>query len=176
MRAFPLLTLVALAACSPGAQDDAAPDADNALIVNDASAIPVAPDNATPADVGNGAGAAQPASQGKGIGTVIPPALRGRWGMSGKDCTSLHGDAKGLLEISGETVLFFESRGTLKRIREQEPTRIRADFAFEGEGASWENSMTLTVQDDGQTLIRQDHQTDDGAPALYHYSRCSPPS
>ena len=79
---------------------------------------------------------------------------------------------EGLLEISVNALMFFESRGTLKRIREQEPTRIRADFTFAGEGMTWDNSMTFTVQDNGQTLIRQDQRPEEGAPGLYHYTRC----
>lgn len=162
--------LIALAACSPGGQEDPSSTADNGGIINDAESIPTAPDNAATNDTAGAPPVA--AAPVQADATRIPPALRGRWGLVPKDCTSLHGDAKGLLEISPNTLMFFESRGTLKRILEREPTRIRADFSFEGEGMTWESDITFTVQDNGTTLIRQDKQPEEGAPALYHYSRC----
>lgn len=173
MRGPSLLSLgllIALAACSPGGQEDAASTADNEMIINDAESIPAAPDNAVTNGTSGDSGYATAPTQADA--TRIPPALRGRWGMVPKDCTSLHGDAKGLLEITASTLMFFESRGTLKRILEREPTRIRADFSFEGEGMTWENDITFTVQDNGTTLIRQDKRPEEGAPALYHYTRC----
>tara|TARA_R110000787_G_scaffold94875_2_gene197766 strand:+ start:188 stop:709 length:522 start_codon:yes stop_codon:yes gene_type:complete len=106
------------------------------------------------------------------MGNSIPSIIRGRWGMAPADCTSTHGDAKGLLEISGTTLNFYESRGTLGAIKEFEPTRIRAMFAFEGEGMNWIRDMTLDVQDDGQTLIRREYGLD-AAPGPIRYRRCT---
>ena len=173
MRGYSLLSLgllIALAACSSGGEDEAAPPADNSMIVNDADGVPTAPDNIATNDASSAPGGSTAPAQADT--TAIPPALRGRWGMVPKDCTSLHGDAKGLLEISANALMFFESRGKLTGILEREPTRIRAEFSFEGEGMTWENTITFTVQDNGETLIRQDKRPEDGAPGLYHYTRC----
>lgn len=168
MRVYSLLTLatlMALAACSPDTADNATPAPTNDVIPADnAAQVPDAPQNGA----ANGVDTA-PAAQDDG--TMIPPALRGRWGMVPKDCTSLHGDAKGLLEISATELMFFESRGTLKTLTEREATRIKANFTLNGEGMTWQSTMTLTVQDNGQSLIRQE-DPDDGPPASYHYTRC----
>lgn len=101
----------------------------------------------------------------------IPLAMRGRWGLVAADCTSTHGDAKGLLEISGTALTFFESRGTLKGFIEWAPARIRADFDFLGEGMSWRREMALDLKDGGRTLIRTEYG-EDAAPAPLSYRRC----
>jgi hypothetical protein len=36
---------------------------------------------------------------------------------------------------------------------------------------TWQSTITLTVQDNGQTLIRQE-DPDDGPPGTYRYARC----
>lgn len=162
--------LFALSACSSGEDDNAAlpPNA----MQTEKNALSSPSNNASTPDMPGNDDILEGQTTAPHVGNAIPTALRGRWGMVPKDCTSLHGDAKGLLEISANALMFFESRGTLKRIREQEPTRIRADFTFAGEGMTWDNSMTFTVQDNGQTLIRQDQRPEEGAPGLYHYTRC----
>lgn len=160
---FFALLLVSLASCS--SRDDESVNEQKDGVENSASEG--MPEEA-PAELHANADApdsASPAAMNRG---EIPPAIRGRWGMVKADCTSLHGDAKGLLEISKTTLNFYESRGTLATMSEWEPTRIRARFAFEGEGMSWQRDTTLSVQDDGQTLIRQDI----GEDMHYRYSRC----
>lgn len=101
----------------------------------------------------------------------IPPPIRGRWGLVQADCVTTHGDAKGLLEISADALLFYESRGKLITLREREPTRVVGDFAFSGEGMNWRKRILLEVQDDGQTLIRRDYGGDDVS-GQFHYTRC----
>ncbi|MDQ4419470.1 hypothetical protein OOT33_03330 [Sphingobium sp. DEHP117] len=164
-----LATLMSLGACSPGEKEQNA-QADNDMILEDNMAqVPEAPANG----IANGAAdrADAPPAIAQDSATAIPPALRGRWGMVPKDCTSLHGDAKGLLEISATDLTFYESRGTLKALTEREPTRIKGRFTFNGEGMTWQSTITLTVQDNGQTLIRQE-DPDDGPPGTYRYARC----
>lgn len=101
----------------------------------------------------------------------IPSPIRGRWGLVRADCVTTHGDAKGLLEITAEDLVFYESRGKLIGLREREPTRIVGDFAFSGEGMNWQRRILLEVQDGGQTLIRRDYGGDDVA-GQFHYTRC----
>lgn len=101
----------------------------------------------------------------------IPQAAHGRWGMVPADCTSTMGDAKGLLEIDGRTLKFYESVGTLGAVKERSDTRIRAAFAFSGEGMTWTNNEVLDVQDGGKVLIRREYG--DGAlPGPLRYTRC----
>jgi len=102
----------------------------------------------------------------------IPRALRGRWGMVKNDCTSTHGDAKGLMEITAARLTFYESRGMLAKISEIEPTRLRALYNFEGEGQTWQRDMVLEVQDGGHSLVRKEYG-DGGAADSYHYTRCA---
>lgn len=130
----------------------------------------VTPDDIEPAS-GQDTNAAPPPSSADN-GVDIPPMIRGRWGIVPGDCTSTHGDAKGLMEVSPKLLTFYESRGTLQKIKEHEPSRIRADFSFEGEGMSWNREMTLDVQDSGQTLIRTEYGKDAALSPL-RYKRCA---
>ena len=101
----------------------------------------------------------------------IPVAAQGRWGLVPADCTSTRGDAKGLLIVSATTLTFYESRGTLKAIAERSDTRIRATFAFSGEGMNWTRDEVLDVQGGGKTLIRREYG-EDAAPGPFKYARC----
>jgi hypothetical protein len=103
--------------------------------------------------------------------TAIPAAFHGRWGLVPADCTSTRGDAKGLLTVTGGKLEFYESVGTLDTIMDAEPTRVRAEFDFEGEGMTWEREIVLEVQDGGATLIRREYG-DDAAPGPFRYARC----
>ena len=103
---------------------------------------------------------------------AIPAALQGRWGMVPADCTSTRGDAKGLLKIDGKTLEFYESVGTLGEVKEQSATRLRATFAFTGEGMSWSRDEVLDVQDNGQTLVRREYG-EDASPEPFKYSKCA---
>ena len=102
---------------------------------------------------------------------TIPIAAQGRWGLVPADCTSTRGDAKGLLAIDGTTLKFYESRGTLGKIAERADTRIRATFAFSGEGTTWTRDELLDVQDGGKTLVRREYG-EDAAPGPFKYARC----
>ena len=102
----------------------------------------------------------------------IPTAIQGRWGLVPADCTSTRGDAKGLLTVSATTLTFYESRGTLTRIRERSDMRLRADFAFSGEGMTWTRDEVLDIQDGGKTLIRREYG-EDALPGPFKYARCA---
>lgn len=129
---------------------------DNAPIVADAEATP---NN-------------MPSSASTGIPEFgIPVSTQGRWGLVPADCTSTRGDAKGLLIVSATTLTFYESRGTLKAIAERSDTRIRATFAFSGEGMNWTRDELLDVQNGGKALIRREYG-EDAAPGPFKYARC----
>jgi hypothetical protein len=103
---------------------------------------------------------------------TIPVAAQGRWGLVPADCSSTRGDNKGLLTIDPTTLKFFESHGTLGKIAERTDTRLRATFAFEGEGMTWTRDELLDVQDGGKTLIRREYG-EDAAPGPFKYARCA---
>lgn len=101
-------------------------------------------------------------------GALFPAAFQGRWGLVANDCTSTRGDNKGLLTVTGDTLRFYESRGTVDTLTMESSTRVRADLDFEGEGQTWEKTATFTVADGGKTLVRTESD-----PALnLRYSRC----
>jgi hypothetical protein len=101
----------------------------------------------------------------------IPAALQGRWGLVPADCTSTRGDAKGLLTISPTTLKFYESLGTLGKIRTRTASTLRADFSFSGEGMTWTRDETLSVS--GNKLTRTERGGDEpGSGGPFTYTRC----
>lgn len=104
-------------------------------------------------------------------GAAIPVALQGRWGLVPGDCTSTRGDAKGLLVIGPDTLRFYESSARAGSVSEETSTRIRANFAFSGEGSVWTREMLLETADGGKTLIRREYGGGSGPEPLI-YTRC----
>lgn len=139
LAALPALALVA---CGEPASDADAPTPDGTE-----DAMPVEPDG------GIGDGAAPLDADGTGI----PAALHGRWGLVAADCTSTRGDAKGLIEVDGQSVTFYESRATLYNVAERDGDSIRATFAFTGEGMEWTRDMALESAEGGAALIRSEY-------------------
>jgi len=147
---FPLLALAVLAACDSSTPDETStPAATGEVAEPQATAI----------------ASAEPAP------STIPTAIQGRWGMVPADCDPARDDAKGLLTIGPTKLEFYESVGTLTDIEEASATRIRASFAFTGEGMAWQRDAALEVQDNGQTLIRREYG-EDAAPGPLRYSKC----
>lgn len=157
MRQLIPAVFLLLAAC--GGADEAA------LPSDDESPISVEPDGG----IGDGATPAAEANQASAAG--IPEALRGRWGLVAADCEPGRGDAKGLLVVSADKLEFYESVGTLGEASERTPQRLRASFAFTGEGMSWTRDMLLEAQAGGKALLRQEFGAD-SAPDPFRYMRC----
>ena len=150
---FSSVALLALAACAKPAPAPE-PTASEA-VPTDSSAAPIVAET----------------SESDAPEAAIPTAAQGRWGLVPADCTSTRGDAKGLLTIDGTTLKFYESRGTLGKVAERSDTRIRASFAFSGEGMTWDRDEVLEVQDGGKTLVRR--ESGEGAePGPFKYARC----
>jgi hypothetical protein len=103
--------------------------------------------------------------------TGIPSGLHGRWALVPADCTSTSGDAKGLLVIDGAMLRFYESRAKLTMIKERDANRVRASYAFSGEGQEWKQDVLLDLQDDGKKLVRRDYGPD-AMPGALEYTRC----
>lgn len=115
--------------------------------------------------------ATTPASQPADGGTGIPAAAYGRWALVPADCTSTAGDAKGLLVIDASGLKFYEARAKLGNVKERDASRIRASFAFSGEGQEWTQEVLLDVQAGGSKLIRRDYGPD-AMPGALEYARC----
>jgi len=164
MIALATVPAFALAACGAPA-DDGADGADAAA----ETSMPMEPDG------GIGDGATPPAGETSapdGDAASIPAALQGRWGLVAADCTSTRGDAKGLIEVTGNTITFYESRATLGDVAQRTDDSIRATFSFTGEGMTWNRDMALAAQDGGEALVRTEYGEDAMADPL-RYSRCS---
>lgn len=134
-----------------------------------ASPDPLSPDEAMPAE--------EPTVEASDIaealpGAVIPVALQGRWGLVPADCTTTRGDDKGLIKVNEKTIKFYESFATLGAIKETTPTRLRATFAYEGEGMEWSRDLTMDVQDNGRSLVLREYG-DDAPPGPRKYTRCA---
>jgi hypothetical protein len=105
------------------------------------------------------------------IAQSIPQVVQGRWGLVPADCTTTRGDEKGLLVVGPDSLKFYESHAKLGAIAERSDTRIRATFAFTGEGMEWTHDVVLDAQDGGNTLIRRDYGPD-AEPGPFKYTRC----
>ena len=103
--------------------------------------------------------------------TEIPAGYQGRWGMTAEDCTGDAAAAKGLLEISPTELKFYESVGTLEAVTGATGGRFRGEFAFTGEGMSWERDVVLDLRDGGKILVRREFG-EDASPEPFDYTRC----
>ena len=102
---------------------------------------------------------------------AIPAGFQGRWGMGVADCDPKRDDAKGLMTIAGSRLSFYESRGAATNIRQTQPTQIAFDLPMSGEGQTWSEPTTLTLLDDGKTLVSETRGPADRA-GTNRYSRC----
>ncbi|EJL24797.1 hypothetical protein [Novosphingobium sp. AP12] len=162
-RTLPLLVAtaaLALGACSKG------PDA------TATQALPTETEEVFQEDAGSASEVPEASPTTAASLDEIPEVVRGRWGLVAADCTSTKGDAKGLLEVSADQLKFYESVAKLGTIKEAGESRIRATFAYTGEGQSWSQDVVLDVQDDGKTLIRRDYGPD-AMPGPLKYTRCT---
>jgi hypothetical protein len=105
------------------------------------------------------------------IAQLIPQVVQGRWGLVPADCTTTRGDEKGLLVVGPDSLKFYESHAKLGAIAERSDTRIRATFAFTGEGMEWTHDVVLDAQDGGKTLIRRAYGPD-AESGPFKYTRC----
>ena len=99
--------------------------------------------------------------------TAIPAALHGRWALTPADCTSTKGDTKGLLVVSRDGLTFYESRALPARNIRTTSDSFGADFAFIGEGQSWNRFETLRITKG--RLVR----TESRPMASFTYVRCN---
>jgi hypothetical protein len=155
---FALILMVLLAAC--GSPDPVADNAGNVTALPEVEQSSPSPSGAAPAQ-GTPAGNAVTAAV-----SEIPADIRGRWGLTPRDCTSPLGDAKGLLVINATELRFYESRGVPAGDVQTSPDSISGDFAFTGEGQSWTRHVTLELR--GGKLVR----TERDPIASFNYVRC----
>ena len=148
-------TLLALAACQPPSDPDAADPGELNIEPADIETLP-------PSEI-----AAPPIASSEPSVTMIPAAYHGRWGMVPGDCTSTRGDNKGLITIGDKTVKFYESLATLKEQRPAAATSFSGLFHFTGEGQTSDRVMNFTR--DREKLTRRESDPD----SSFNYTRCA---
>jgi hypothetical protein len=153
------LLALGLAACS---KEPAKPTAEET-----ATTLPEPAPGATAPSSGAGSASSEPAA----VPSAIPAALQGRWGLVDADCTSTRGDAKGLLTVDADTLKFYESVAKLGTIKSGSATALEGEFAFTGEGQSWNLDVALRSPDGGKTLVRKDTGPD-AMPGTLTYAKC----
>ena len=165
------LMALALVACQQGPNDNIAIDESNSFNADVETLPPDEGNDETAARNADGglneaddAGSEQPSPPNTPEASMIPGQYRGRWGMVPADCDQGRSDAKGAITIGERTVLFYESRATLKERRPAIATSFAGLFAFTGEGQNWEKVMTFTRT--GDTLKRAEES------GTFTYKRC----
>ena len=128
----------------------------------------VAPSDAAALKTGDGE--PDPAAMANPVGSAIPAAVQGRWGLVPADCTSTRGNATGLLTIGPDTLRFYESVATLVTDRARSETMVRGEFEFTGEGQTWTRDVTLSVS--GETLTRTERGGDQPG-GTFTYTKCT---
>jgi len=160
---FPLVALTGImsaVACS--GRDPVAAEANAAATPAQESAIVTEENTADQRNASLSATSDAPAAAG-----AIPAALHGRWGLTPTDCTSTRGDAKGLLEVSGSQLKFYESVARPVAALDTSTDSASGDFAFSGEGSTWKKYQVLELQ--RGKLVR----TESGPMQSFTYARCS---
>ncbi|HKX76975.1 MAG TPA: hypothetical protein VJM34_00440 [Novosphingobium sp.] len=149
------LGALALSACSKEAEPSA-PAATEA-----APSVSEAPVTAAPS--------AMP-TEDAAVANEIPEVLQGRWGLVEADCEEGRPDAKGLMVVSADRLKFYEAVARLGKIADRTDSKVRAAFAFTGEGQTWHQDMLLETKGDG-ILLRRDYGPD-ALPEPLTYQRC----
>lgn len=170
MRTLALASALVLAACSGGEDGNNSSDAAGQVVEQTPSNLQEDPTNQV---VPLSPTAAAPAPSPTPVATTLPPAMQGRWGMVANDCDPAMADAaKGLMTITGDALRFYESRARVTAARQLRPNTLELDLAFTGEGQEWNRRSTLTLVDDGRTLVRE--TPDDPEPPMrsLRYLRC----
>jgi hypothetical protein len=186
-------TLLLLAACSGGKDEETGPEASAPIgpLQKAESAAPAETPEAAPTATGSGAGSttepatvdadlpkaaeekiAKPQPKAAVDGKTIPTGMRGRWALKVADCTARRGTDLTALTIDATNLRFYESHGELTRVRESNANRIVADYKFSGEGVEWNRRMQLDLVDGGKTLVRRD-EGEGAAAGPMRYTRCT---
>ena len=171
-RNFTVVALAALAlvACRQAA-DDSAIAIDNS--VNAAESADTEVETLPPDDSSAAAPETLSATPTKAtpLPTSIPASFHGRWGINRADCISTRGDAKGLLTINDARLTFYESRGTPTRVLGATANSFDANYAFTGEGQTWERVERLKLVND-RLQRRTDAAPGQEPPVNLTYKRC----
>ena len=165
------LLTVAIAGCQQSANDTdiAIDDNINAAGAANAEVETLPPNDSTAAS--QGTPPATPTASATTLPSSIPAQFHGRWGINKADCTSTRGDAKGLLTIDAARLAFYESRGTPRKVLGTTADSFDANYAFTGEGQTWERVERLKLVD-GTLQRRTAAAAGQEPPVNLTYERC----
>ncbi|MGB3805843.1 MAG: hypothetical protein WA936_01450 [Erythrobacter sp.] len=79
----------------------------------------------------------------------IPRRFQGVWDYAQGICDPAS-DLR--VEIEDDRITFYESLGEVDEVTVRSPSEVAVELDMEGEGESWENTLLLTLSDDGETL------------------------
>lgn len=105
-------------------------------------------------------GAQPSAAAPDGVLTAIPAAFLGVWDAETGSCDPAS-DLR--LEIAAQTIGFYESQGTVNRVVQNPDGWTVADLAMEGEGETWDMTMSLRLSGEGEARrlsVRHKGQTE----------------
>lgn len=161
---YVILASLLLAACSGSEEGNNSSDSAGQTIEQTPSNLQEDPNNqVVPLTTPTSAPAPSPTPV-----AALPESFHGRWGMVAEDCIPGRADAKGLMIVAADGLGFYESRGAVEQARQLRANTLELDLAFTGEGQEWNRTETLTLADDGRTLIREEQRP----AASYRYSKC----
>lgn len=81
----------------------------------------------------------------------IPPRFWGQWRTNRKSCDDRR-DTMGVT-ISADRLLFYESEGRVKKVRETGPNALILSADYTGEGENWSRWSSLNLTDKDELLI-----------------------
>lgn len=97
----------------------------------------------------------------------LPEAYQGRWGATPADCQGTGGIGRAVITANGMT--FFGVTAKANHIVEVRPDVLKADLAFTNRKGNWSSPTTMTLRDDGKTLVREDTHPS----GRFTYQRCA---
>jgi len=100
-----------------------------------------------PEPAGTAAGPAETSAPATAAAAAIPARFLGIWDAETGTCESA--SAELMLRIARDGIGFYESHGTVTAVTARGDGTVAIDLAMEGEGDTWEMSMTLTLMGQG---------------------------
>lgn len=127
------IAVLCLTACSPQRSEKV----DSASVSSEA-AVSIVASSAAP--VSSAAAAA-----------TLPAAFVGKWDALPKPCSTDY-RAEMQLDITADSLSFFESGGQVKSVKVNSLSDVVAQVSMAGEGETWERTMHMVLTDNGNTL------------------------
>ena len=173
--------LLSLSACGGAAEDPVSPPTSEVVVSPSGSNGMSGTTSSTPTpsdQTSSSLPASEPVASDDPVSAdEIPEAIHGRFmfvedGEEGAECTAATEDEGNLVEVDATSVRFFAWHAELKSVEESDATSILATFDHADDSdIPSTGQLRLELQDDGQTLLVSDLNSEDQSPGKY--TRCS---